>query len=110
VGGVGILFAITLLAANYITSSKRNYEYHSETELSNRNLSKSFIAALYPLLIPLGVLGSIYGGIATATEAGVIGILFTIILGVFYYKTLTSVKKIINYFMKVLFRQQLSCF
>ena len=96
VGGVGILFAITLLVANYITSSKRNYEYHSETELSDRDLSKSFIAALYPLLIPLGVLGSIYGGIATATEAGVIGILFTIILGVFYYKTLTSVKEIIK--------------
>jgi C4-dicarboxylate transporter DctM subunit len=98
VGGVGILFAITLLIANYITSSKRNYEYHSETEITGNNLLQSFIAALYPLLIPLGILGSIYGGIATATEAGVIGILFTMILGVFYYKTLTSPAEIIKLF------------
>jgi C4-dicarboxylate transporter DctM subunit len=95
VGGVGILFTIVLLIANYVVSKKRNYEpYDDVSKESSISLAKSFIITLPALLVPIGVLGSIYGGIATPTEAGVMGVLITIILGIFYYKTITSIKQI----------------
>jgi len=97
VGGVGILFILALLIGNYIISKKRNYEpYDDVSEESSISLAKSFIITLPALLVPIGVLGSIYRGIATPTEAGVIGILLTIILGIFYYKTITSIKQVLQ--------------
>jgi C4-dicarboxylate transporter DctM subunit len=94
VGGVGILFALALLIGNYVVSKKRNYEPYDVSKESSISLAKSFIITLPALLVPFGVLGSIYGGIATPTEAGVMGVLVTIILGIFYYKTITSIKQI----------------
>jgi C4-dicarboxylate transporter DctM subunit len=95
VGGVGVLFTLVLLISHYLVSKKNNYE-PSETvsKESFMSLFKSFLVTLPALLVPVSVLGSIYGGIATATEAGVMGVLMTILLGVFYYKTIISIKQI----------------
>lgn len=95
VGGVGLLFTLILLISHYIVSKRNNYE--PTGEVSNEpimNLIKSFFVTLPALLVPISVLGSIYGGIATATEAGVMGVLMTVLLGVFYYRTITSIKQI----------------
>jgi len=95
VGGVGILYALALLIGNYVISKKRNYEPSGDVSKEFPvSLVKSFIIALPALFVPIGVLGSIYGGIATPTEAGLIGVLFTIILGIFYYKSITSIKQV----------------
>ena len=95
VGGVGILFTLILLISHYIVSKKNNYEpSDGVSKESFISLAKSFFVTLPALLVPISVLGSIYGGIATATEAGVMGVLMTILLGIFYYKTVTSIKQI----------------
>ena len=52
------------------------------------------------LCVPVGVLGSIYGGIATPTESGSIGSLLTTILGIFYFKTIKSPKQILQVLYK----------
>jgi len=98
VAGAGILFASVLLVGNYIISKKRNYEAYdaSKESFTPSDLIKSFFITLPALLVPIGVLGSIYGGIATPTEAGSVGCLLTIILGLFYYKTITSFKQILQ--------------
>ena len=45
----------------------------------------------WPLIVlMLGVLGSIYFGICTATESAAVGVLVSVILGVFVYRTLDS--------------------
>ena len=100
VGGVGILYALALLIGNYVASKKMNYEPYDFSKKPSVSLVKSFILTLPAILIPVGILGSIYGGIATPTEAGIIGTLVTIILGVFYYKTITSIKQIFQAFYK----------
>jgi len=97
--GAGLLYTLTLLIGNYIISKKRNYEIYDSSKEPRGDLYKSFIRAFPALIIPVGVLGSIYSGIATPTEAGVIGILITLLLGIFYYKTIYSVKQ----FTKVLY-------
>jgi len=40
------------------------------------------------LLIPVVVLGTIYGGIATPTESASIGVIYCLIIGIFVYKTI----------------------
>ena len=97
--GAGLLYTLSLLITNYIISKKRNYESYDVSKESRGDLYKSLIKALPALIIAVSVLGSIYGGIATPTEAGVVGIFFTLLLGIFYYKTIYSVKQ----FTKVLY-------
>lgn len=38
------------------------------------------------LLMPVIILGSIYGGILTATEAAALSVIYAVVVGVFYYK------------------------
>lgn len=96
VAGAGILYTATLMLANYLISKKHNYEVYDAVKesLENISLKKSFFKAAPALIVPVGVLGSIYGGIATPTESGSIGCLATFLLGTFYYKTVKSVKQI----------------
>ncbi|MBA7566245.1 Sialic acid TRAP transporter large permease protein SiaM [subsurface metagenome] len=98
--GAGLLYMLSLVVGHYILSKKRNYEHYDSFNdsfnESKENLYKTFIKALPALIVPVGVLGSIYGGIATPTEAGSVGVLITLLLGIFVYKTIYSVKQIIK--------------
>jgi C4-dicarboxylate transporter DctM subunit len=57
---------------------QKSYEY------SFKDFVKDLPAVLYPVII----LGSIYGGIATPTEAAAISIAYIVFLELFYYKSL----------------------
>ena len=58
---------------------------------------KSFRKAFFPLLGPVFILGTILLGIATPTEAGIIAILYALILGLFYKNfTLKSLSEILE--------------
>ena len=46
----------------------------------------AFRRAILPLLTPVIILGGILGGIVTPTEAGMIGVIYALILGVFVYR------------------------
>jgi tripartite ATP-independent transporter DctM subunit len=46
-------------------------------------------AAIFPLLAPIIIIGGILTGIFTATEAGAIAVVYTILLGAFVYDELT---------------------
>ena len=102
VAAAGILFTLTLLVANYIISKKNNYDVYdvSKESSTSAGLRKSFFTTLPALCVPVGVLGSIYGGIATPTESGSIGSLLTTILGIFYFKTIKSPKQILQVLYK----------
>ncbi len=51
---------------------------------SSKRVTGSLINLIPPLILIFGVLGSIFGGIATPTEAAGIGALFALILAIFY--------------------------
>jgi C4-dicarboxylate transporter DctM subunit len=55
-------------------------------KFSTKRLLKSVYDGAPVLLMPVFVLGSIYGGIATATEASMVAVVYSIILGVAYRK------------------------
>jgi len=51
-------------------------------------IAKGGAKAAPALLIPFIILGGILGGIFTPTEAGAVAVIYTLIIGTFYYRTL----------------------
>lgn len=92
----GILIGIGLMAVNYFISKKRGYG--GETEVfSLKKAIISFKDAFFALLCPVIILGGIYGGVFTPTEAAVVGIVYALLVGAFIYREL-SLKDIYDAF------------
>ena len=53
---------------------------------------ESFKAAILPLMLPVLILGGIYGGIFTPTEAAAAAVCFALIIGVVVFRTITVEK------------------
>ena len=81
----GILMTIFLMAATYIMAVRRNFPREPRPTLVG--LARSFREAFFAILSPVIVLGAIVTGITTATEAAVIAVLYSMLLG-FCYRTL----------------------
>lgn len=80
----GVVFGIALLALNYIISRKRNYRGTSNTSL--KEILVGGKNAFFALLMPFIILGGIYGGIFTPTEASGVAVIYGLIIGMFIYK------------------------
>lgn len=88
----GIVIAIALLATNYVLSHKRGYR-GVDTEASESrgyagSVAETAWRGKWALLAPVIILGSIYSGLVTITEASVIAVLYALIIGVFVYREL----------------------
>ncbi|WP_026580970.1 TRAP transporter large permease [Bacillus sp. J33] len=83
----GILVGIGLMIYSYIHSKKMGY-----TGTNHKTTIKGIFTALWEakwaLLIPVVILGGIYGGVFTPTEAAVVAVVFGLIVSVFVYKEL----------------------
>lgn len=55
---------------------------------SAKEIAKSFIEAIWALLMPVIILGGIYSGLFTATEAATVSVVYGLIIGIFVYKEL----------------------
>lgn len=83
--GPGILIALLMLIAVQIISKRRGYESGTEKSTAKQRLV-AFTHALPALLLVIWIIGGIRFGIVTATEAGVIGMLWAVILGAAIYR------------------------
>lgn len=81
----GVLFGISLMIASYIISKKKKYSSIGKIP-SLKDVIISFKDSFWALLAPVIVLGGIYAGIFTPTEAAVIAVVYTFVVGVFIYK------------------------
>ncbi|MYL32042.1 TRAP transporter large permease subunit [Pontibacillus yanchengensis] len=80
----GVLVGLSLMTWAYIYSKKHNYGGTGEkTTLSN--IFSTFWEAKWALIIPIIILGGIYGGYFTPTEAAVIAVVYSLIAGLFLY-------------------------
>ncbi len=84
----GILIGLSLMFVCYLIAKKRGYP-KSDTRPTPKGLWHSFKDALWALLVPLIILGGIYGGVFTPTEAAVVAVVYSLIIGTFVYKELT---------------------
>lgn len=67
----------------------RKNDYPREPRATRTELGRATWEGLLPLLAPVIIVGSIVGGIATATEAAAIAVLYTLILGVLVFRNTT---------------------
>lgn len=98
----GILIGLSLMMVAYLISKKRNYKPDDETQKFNfKDVLVALNDAKWALLIPVIILGGIYGGIFTPTEAAVVAVVYAIIIGLFVYKEL-DLKGLYDSFMETI--------
>lgn len=92
IGGVlpGIGMALVMMVYVYIVSVKRGYprEKWVSWKYFLRNLVYNFIRTLLPMMTPIILLGSIYLGVVTTTEAAGVAALYSLALGFILYRTM----------------------
>lgn len=86
--GPGILVGVALIIVAYFSAKKNGYGLAAKQEFSWRNVAVSFKEAFFALLMPFIVLGGIYGGVFTPTEAAAVAAIYGFIAGTFIYKEL----------------------
>lgn len=85
--GAGIVVGLALMFAVYIISKKRGY-HGDEKPSSLRDIFIAVKDAFWALLMPIIILGGIYGGIFTPTEAASVAVVYGFIVGFFVYREL----------------------
>ena len=83
----GVLGGAMLMATVYGFAVR--YNLPRENLLNLRNIATSFWDAKLALILPVVILGGIFGGIVTATEGGALAVVSALAIG-FYYRELSA--------------------
>jgi C4-dicarboxylate transporter DctM subunit len=88
-GGVipGVLIGLSLMILTVILCRRGGFGAPMEGG-SLRHLKVSFRRAVWALLVPVIILGGILSGAFTATEAGIVAVVYSLIVGLFVLRTL----------------------
>lgn len=87
----GILIGLAYLAVTMAMALK--HDYPREERASRKEIFAASVDAAWAMLFPVFMLGSIVLGIATPTESASICVVYSLILGIFVYRSL-DLKKI----------------
>lgn len=82
--GVGALLCITMMILVRFVSKARGYAPLRTTRVSGREFGTALKPAILPLCLPIIIIGGIRLGLFTATEAGAVAIVYSMLLGVIY--------------------------
>lgn len=90
IGGIfpGIFIGFLLMVASYVIA-RRTQPRNTDARAPWRETLVAFSRAKYALVVPVIVLGGIYGGITTPTEAGAIAVTYAFVTEGLILKTLT---------------------
>jgi len=80
----GVLLMVTLSLYIYLISRKRGWR-GLKVERNFKNIMKAFKEAFWGLAAPVIILGGIYGGIFTATEAAAVAVAYVVLVDLFVY-------------------------
>ena len=83
----GILLALGMCCYAFYFGRKNNYKA-SDKRPTGKEILAAFKEAVWALLMPVIILGGIYGGIFTPTEASCVALFYGLIVGVFVFKEL----------------------
>jgi len=86
IAGIGpaIFIAGTLMLFVYLTCKIKGWGKNDGD--GRQPLLRSFRSAFWALLMPVIILGGIYGGVFTPTEASAVAVVYALIVGVFIYR------------------------
>jgi len=81
----GLLIAALLWSLSFIISKRRGF-IGAEKKASRAERMAALKEARWALLMPIVVLGGIYGGVFTPTEAAGVAVAYSAIIGIFIYR------------------------
>jgi len=85
----GIFIGITLMVTSFILIKRKGITKKEDLEvISFKKMLKTGWDAKWSLLTPVIILGGIYGGVFTPTEASVVAVVYGLLIGGFVYKEL----------------------
>lgn len=83
----GILIGFGLMGVAYFISRRRGYGVRTE-RITGREFLTRLKEALLALLMPVIILGGIFGGIMTPTESAAVAVLYALLVGMFVFREL----------------------
>jgi C4-dicarboxylate transporter DctM subunit len=83
----GLLIASGIIILNYVISKKKGYK-PNEDEWSLKKTLVTIKDGFWALMAPVVILGGIYSGFFTPTEAAIVSIFYTLFVGIFIYQEL----------------------
>lgn len=88
-GGIipGILLGIAQMVVSYFVAKKEGVP-KEKGRIQLKNIWKAFVESIWALLMPFIIIGSIVSGIVSPTEAGVIAVVYGLIVGGLVYREL----------------------
>ena len=88
VGGFvpGIMMGVSMMIVSWYLAKKRGIEPDGHFSISN--LAIAFKDSFFALMTPVIIIGGIYGGIFTPTEAAAVAVVYGIFVGLFIYREL----------------------
>ena len=87
-GGVvpGIFFGGGMMILCVIIAKKRGYDIGDVQKASNKEILQGLIECLPAFLMPVIILGGIFGGIFTPTEAAAVAVVYGFVVSMFHYR------------------------
>ncbi len=94
-GGImpGLIMGVSIMGVIYLVAGKRRYP--RDKRVSIRTFINAFKKAFLPMLTPVILLGGIYGGIFTPTEAAAVAAVYALILLIVVYRQ-SGMKEIVH--------------
>jgi tripartite ATP-independent transporter DctM subunit len=90
IGGIipGVLIGFSLMAISAYYAKKYNYPKERETIASPREILQVLRTGIWPIGVPILLIGGMVGGIMTPTEASLVTVVYTLAIIFLVYKTL----------------------
>ncbi len=82
----GILIALAIFVLCWTIGRRQNHPVGESHDF--HELRQSFLGAIPGLIMPVIILGGIFGGLVTPTEAGVLAVFYGVLVGLFVYRSL----------------------
>ena len=82
----GLVMMLLIILVNFILIKNKPDILKNGEKFSLKRLLKSTWSALGALLLPIIILGGIYSGVFTPTEAAAVGVVYALLLGFFIYR------------------------
>lgn len=83
----GVLMGLALMVLCFVAAKVKGFGQNT-TPFKLKALGRSFVDSVWALLMPVIILGGIYGGIFTPTEAAAVACIYGIVVSFFIYRSL----------------------
>ena len=82
----GLLGMVLMMIYVYYVSKKRGYKGSRDRMASPKEIGSLSLKAIWALILPIGLIGALRMGVATATEIGALCVVYALIVGTFLYR------------------------